>query len=436
MESITRERVVERFLRFVSIDTQSAEDIFEEDGKTPLIPSTKKQRDLAVVLEGELVNLGLEHVMISDRSYVTARLPSNLPEGTDCPTIGLIAHIDTSASASGENVNPIQHHDYDGSDIKLDGVTINVEENPELKNYIGDTIITSDGTTLLGADDKAGIAEILTTFGHLTHHPEILHGDIVVCFNPDEETGHGTDYFPGVDGDTIYKSIWGADLAYTIDGEGLGTVEDETFNASKFEITIKGRPVHPGYAKGKGMIDPTYVAADILEKINSEFLRPEESEKRKEYVWARTCTANETEGKITGIIRSFDATELRDMEGDLRERIQDVQNTFGAENVELTITPQYSNMKENLDKHPEAIRYANQAIETICGMEPIRKPIRGGTDGSMLTLKGLPTPNIFGGGYNFHGPMEYIPVSNMVKAVNTLVELVQLPAREAMAAAE
>ncbi len=399
---------LDRFLEYVKYDTQSSDD-------SDTCPSTAKQLKLAKVLIAELEEMGLEEVTLDENGYVTATLPGTID---DIPAIGLIAHMDTSPDVSGENVKPIIHKNYMGGDLALgnSGIVIKEEENPDLKRQHGSDIITSDGTTLLGADNKAGIAEIFDAVNHLAKHPEIKHGIIKVAVTPDEEIGCGADLFD-VEG-------FGADYAYTIDGEAAGEVEDETFCADSVTLTIHGVNVHPGYAKNK-MVNSIKVASQLLEQLPKDRLSPETTEGREGYVHPNSITGNEEKTVINWLIRDFTVEGLKKKEAFLKELCETLMTQYPKANYDFEIKEYYRNMKYQLDKDPKVVEYAIEAVRRA-GLTPKQTLIRGGTDGARLSYMGLLTPNIFTGGHNFHSRQEWISVQDMQKAVEVILELVNV----------
>lgn len=409
-----REKLLERFLRYVKIDTQSQEDI---EG---IYPSTEKQKELSKLLVKELKDLGLEDADMDKYGYVTATLPGNLPEDKNkkVPVIGFIAHVDTSPEVSGKNVNPILHKNYNGGDITFPNdksQVIQAAENPALKSHIGDDIITADGTTLLGADDKAGIAEIMAALEYLTEHPEIKHGKIKVTFTPDEEVGNGTKYFN--------VKEFGADYAYTVDGETVGEIENETFNAAVATFTIYGVNVHPGYAKDK-LVNAIRIASEIIQYLNKE-PSPETTEKREGYLHPYIIEGGVEKCTLKVLIRDFEKEGMKSKYDTLNNIKDKVSEKYPKARIEIEIKEQYENMRLKIEEHPEVVEYALEAVKRA-GVEPKLQIIRGGTDGAKLCFQGLPTPNIFTGGHNFHSKLEWISVQDMGKAVETLVNLVQI----------
>jgi len=410
MKDITPDLFLERFLSYVKIDTQS-------DPNSDSYPSTAKQLELSRKLLGELKELGLEDMEMVEHGYVFATLPANVDH--DVPVIGLIAHVDTSPDVSGKDVKPQIHKNYQGADIVLPGdtsVVISPADNPELKKCIGNDIITSDGTTLLGADNKAGVAEIMGALHYLKQNPEIKHGKIRIAFTVDEEVGNGVAHFD--------VEQFGARFAYTIDGSTAGEVEDETFNADSATVTIRGVNVHPGYSRNK-MVNALKIAAALLERLPKEGLSPEATEGREGYLHPNTINGNVEKVVIDFIVRDFELDGLKKKEEMLQRICADLNREYKPGVVEMTITESYRNMKYKIDPHPEVTRYALEAIERS-GLKAHRGLVRGGTDGARLSYMGLPTPNIFTGGQNFHSKKEWICVQHMEKAVATIVHLVQI----------
>lgn len=400
-------KLLERFLKYVKIDTQS-------DPNSKTFPSTEKQKNLGKILVQELKEIGLKDAYMDEHGYVYATLEANVENPY---TIGLIAHMDTSPDVSGANVNPIVHENYDGSDIKLPaGVVIKVEENPDLKEKKGETIITSDGSTLLGADDKAGIAEIITAVEYLIQHPEIKRPRIRIAFTPDEEVGQGVAKFD------VEK--FGADFAYTLDGGALGEIEDETFCADSGTVKIKGINVHPGYAKGK-MVNAIKIAAEIISRLPKDRLSPETTEGREGYLHPNDIKGNVEYVEIFFLFRDFELEKLKEHEKLLQNIIEEVKKEYPKAEITLEIKESYRNMKYKLMEKPEVVEIAIQAIK-MAGIEPKRTIIRGGTDGAMLSYKGLLTPNLFAGGHNFHSKTEWVSLQDMEKAVDVIINLARL----------
>lgn len=400
-------KVQERFLDYVKIDTKSNEN-------TDTIPSTKGQLELANILVKDLKNIGLKHVEISEFGYVYATLEKNTEK--DIPTIGFIAHMDTSPDMSGKNVKPKVIENYDGEDIKLnDNITLSPKFSPELKDYIGNTLITTDGTTLLGADDKAGIAEIVTAIEYLINHPEVEHGIIKIGFTPDEEIGKGADEFDVKDFD--------ADFAYTIDGGAIGELEYENFNAAGAIVKIKGTNVHPGYAKNK-MINSMMIANEFINMLPLDEV-PEKTEGYEGFSHLLDIKGNVENTEFSFIIRDFFKNKFEERKTKFYDIETELNKKYGEGIVTVTIEDSYKNMKEKIEPTMHIVETAKKAMENA-NISPKVKPIRGGTDGARLSFMGLPTPNIFAGGENFHGKYEYIPVESMEKAVEVILNIVKL----------
>lgn len=406
------QHIIDRFISYVTIDTQS-------DASSDTTPSTEKQWNLANKLVAELKAIGMTDVTIDNNAYIMATLPSNVTH--DVPTIGFISHFDTSPDFSGTNVKPQIIENYDGKDIMLNkekDIILSSSYFDDLLQYIGQTIITTDGTTLLGADDKAGITEIVTAMEYLINNPEIKHGPIRVGFTPDEEIGRGAHKFD------VEK--FNAEWAYTMDGSQIGELEYENFNAAGAKITVKGRSVHPGYAKGK-MVNAVLIA----NKIVSEFPKheiPEETDGRDGFFHVHHINGEIENATVELIIRDHDLKRFNER----KELVQDIIKKYNNEYdncIELELTDQYFNMKEKVEPVFHIVETAKKAMEDI-GIEPIIKPIRGGTDGSQLSYMGLPCPNIFAGGHNFHGKYEYVPVESMQKAVEVIVRICELTANQ------
>lgn len=406
------ESAMGRFLRYVKIDTQSAEE-------QPAPPSTKKQLDLARLLETELKTLGVENVRLSEWGIVYGMIPGNLPDNSRVPTIGLIAHMDTSPAVSGANVNAIIHKNYQGGDIVLPNdktQVITVAQNPDLKNLIGDDIITADGTTLLGSDDKSGIAEIMTMIDILKQNPQIKHGNVAIAFTPDEEVGGGIAKFD-IEG-------WGA-FAYTVDGEQLGDISNETFSARTATVTFRGLSTHPGTAKGI-LVNSSYAAGDFLSRfIKTVPNRPETTEGRESYIHPYTGTLDIETSVIKILLRDFDISGFAAQEKTIKDLIAQTQKEFPKVKIEYGSELGYLNMKEVLKNYPQLTDYAIEAAKRA-GIDARLRPIRGGTDGSSLTARGLPTPNLFTGGHNFHGKLEFNSRKGLERSTETLVNLVQV----------
>ena len=412
-----KDQLLTRFIKYVKIDTQSDEN----SGTTP---SSGKQFDLARLLVSELHGMGLDQVELDDRCYVYARLNSNIPQDHKAfqktpkigPRIGLIAHLDTSPSVSGKNVSPQIIEAYKGGDIRLnDAFTIYEKENPHLKNSIGQTLITTDGTTLLGADDKAGIAIIITTIHHLKTHPEILHPDIRVAFTPDEEIGKGALHFD--------LEKFDADFAYTVDGGPAGEINNETFSADSAVIFIKGRNIHPGEANGV-MVNAIKIASDIIGFLPKD-MAPETTKDKAPFIHPYAMEGAVGTAVVKFLLRAFDINTLEKQKALLEEIIIRVQENYSGSMIELEISETYRNMHGALKQAPHVSGYLEEAVRRT-GLQPKWVPVRGGTDGSGLTAMGLPCPNIFTGGHNYHGETEWISLDIMEKSVETVLHLFQI----------
>ncbi len=407
------ESAMDRFLRYVKIDTQSAEE-------QPAPPSTKKQLDLARLLEGELKALGVENVRLSEWGIVYGMVPGNLADNAAVPTIGFIAHMDTSPAVSGANVNAIIHKNYQGGDIVLPAdktQVITVEKNPALKGLIGDDIITADGTTLLGSDDKSGIAELMTMIETLRLNPQIKHGNIAIAFTPDEEVGGGIDKFD-VKG-------FGAKYAYTVDGGELGEISNETWSARTATVTFRGMSTHPGYAKDI-LVNSMYAAGDFLSKFTGQVPnRPETTEGRVGFIHPYIASLDIETSTVKILLRDFDIAGLATQEALLKKMLDETRSKYPGVKAEMSVAVGYLNMKEVLKDHPELTDNAIEATKRA-GITAKMKPIRGGTDGARLTFMGLPTPNLFTGGHNFHGKLEWNSRRGLEKSTEMLVNLVQV----------
>lgn len=405
------ETALDRFLRYAKIDTQSQED-------QTTTPSTRKQLNLANLLAKELTALGAENVRVSEFGIVYAMVPGNLPDNSKAPVIGFIAHMDTSPAVSGENVNPIIHKNYQGGDITLPKdptQVITVEKNPYLKSLIGDDIITADGTTLLGSDDKSGVAEIMTMIDTLKQNPQIKRGTIAVAFTPDEEVGSGIEKFD--------LKAFGAKFAYTVDGEELGEISDETWSARTATVTFQGKSTHPGTAKGI-MINAMYAIADYLNRFPHDML-PETTEGRVGFVHPYAGTIDVEKSTLKILLRDFDMSGLDAKEKLLRDMVAQTAAKYPDTKITIDVKENYKNMKEVLREFPQLTNNAMEAARRA-GLKPFLKPIRGGTDGSNLTFRGLPTPNLFTGGTNFHGKLEFNSRRGLEKTTETLINLVQI----------
>ena len=401
----------DRFLKYVAFDTQS-------DENSITFPSTDKQLVLLRALKEEMIELGLTEVTMDEHGYVMGTIPAS--EGCeDAPVVGFISHVDTSPDMSGAAVNPQFVRDYDGGDITLNpSLTMTVKEFPELKFFVGHTLITTDGTTLLGADDKAGVAEIMTMAEYLLAHPEVKHGKVRIGFTPDEEIGRGVDYFD--------VEAFGAQVGYTVDGGMEGELEYENFNAASAKWEVSGRNIHPGMAKDK-MINAMQIAME-LNSMLPPHQRPEHTEGYDGFYHLVGMRGEVEHAELTYIVRDH-SRELFEQKKDLMRSITDyINGKYGEGVVRLTLKDQYYNMREMVEPHPEIIEKAMQAMEEA-GVAPIIKPIRGGTDGSRLSYMGLPCPNLYTGGMNFHGKFEYVSLDTMYRSVQTLVNLVKLWAK-------
>lgn len=401
--------LVKRFINYVKIDTKS-------DFDSQTYPSTEKQFDLANVLVEELKELGLEDANVDENGYVMATLPSNTDK--NIPTIGFIAHMDTSPDMSGKNVNPQIVKGYNGEDIILNeekNIVLSPKAFPELKNYIGQDIITTDGTTLLGADNKAGIAEIIAAVEYLVNNPEIKHGTIKIGFTPDEEVGRGADKFD--------VERFGADFAYTVDGVEIGELQYENFNAANAKVRIKGSNVHPGSAKNK-MINSMLIAMEFNGMLPAN-QTPSHTEGYEGFYHLNDIKGNVEETTLNYIIRDHCKESFEEKKKRINKIAEYMNDSIGEKLITLEIKDQYYNMKEKIEPVIHIIEIAQKAMEEV-GVTPIIKPARGGTDGARLSYMGLPCPNIFTGGHNFHGKYEYIPIQSMEKAVEVIVKIVEM----------
>jgi len=410
------ETVLSRFLRYVKIDTQSKDD-------QPSVPSTAKQLEFANRLAAELKELGAQNVRLSEFGIVYSLVPGNLPNNSQVPVIGFIAHMDTSPEVSGANINPIVHRNYQGADIVLPAdptQVITVAKNPILKTMIDDDIITADGTTLLGSDDKAGCAAIMTLIDLLKQNPQIRHGTIAVAFTPDEEVGAGIEKFD-IQG-------FGARFAYTVDGEALGEISNETWSARTATVTFKGKNTHPGTAKGI-MINSIPATADFISRFPNDML-PETTEGRIGFLHPYAGTLEVEQSSLKVLLRDFEPSGLDAKETLLRDMIKTTEQKFSDVKISIAVKEQYKNMKEVLKDYSQLIDYAMEAARRA-GLSPTIKAIRGGTDGARLTFDGLPCPDIFTGGHNFHGKLEFNSRRGLEKTTETLMNLVQIFAEKA-----
>ncbi len=399
-----------RFCRYVQIDTQARE------GATTY-PSSPGQRALAELLAKELRHIGAQAVVVTEHSLVYATIPATSKKNT--PAIGWVAHVDTSPESSGQNVKPIIHRDYQGGDLVLPGdprQVIRVAENPELQNYIGGTIVTSDGTTLLGADDKAGVAVIMDAAAHLLQHPEIPHGPIRICFTCDEEIGHGVDH--------VKLEEFNVTVAYTLDGMGQGELENETFSADKATVTIHGVNIHPSIAKGR-MTNAIRLAAAFISRLPHDRMSPETTSDREGFIHPVTIEGGVPAVTIRLLLRDFATAQLAQQAKLLNDIAADLMKQYPAARIEVNIEKQYRNMADGMVQEPRAVAYALEAIQRA-GLKPKLGSIRGGTDGSRLTEMGLPTPNLSTGEHNPHSPLEWTTLEDLEAAKRVLIELVQV----------
>ena len=408
---MTKKEIKERFFRYIKIDTKS-----DENSET--FPSTQRQYNLLNMLKKELTDMGLK-ADIDEHGYVMATLPSNIKKKV--PAVGFVSHVDTSPDMSGENVNPQVWENYDGGDIVINkdlNLVLTPSLFPELKEYIGDTIITTDGTTLLGADDKAGITEIMTAVKYLVEHPEIKHGDIKIGFTPDEEIGRGVDHFD------VEK--FGAKYAYTMDGGGVGELEFENFNAAKLTVSIQGRNVHPGYAKDK-MLNSMLIAMEYNSCLPVN-MRPEYTQNYDGFFHLISMSGTVENSTITYIVRDHDRDKFEAKKVMALDCADFLNKRYGEGVVKAELKDQYFNMREKVEPVYFIVEIAKQAMEEL-GIEPKVVPIRGGTDGARLSYMGLPCPNIFAGGLNFHGKFEYVPLESIEKAAKVILKVVELYAK-------
>lgn len=410
---IDKEALIKRFISYVTVDTES-------DPESNTTPSTAKQWDLANALVEELKQIGMQDVTIDENAYIMATLPSNIDH--EVPTIGFVSHFDTTPDFTGANVQPQIIENYDGKDIVLNkkqNIILSPNDFDDLLLYKGQTLITTDGTTLLGADDKAGIAEIISAMEYLIQHPETKHGNIRVGFTPDEEIGRGAHKFD------VEK--FGADWAYTMDGSQIGELEYENFNAAGAVVTVKGKIVHPGYAKGK-MINSMYIATDFINSL-PRLETPEHTEDRQGFFHLYSINGEVDGTKLQYIIRDHDKGHFEARKEMMQKLADELNAQYEAEAITVEIKDQYFNMREKIEPVMHIVDIAEQAMKNA-GVEPIIKPIRGGTDGSQLSFMGLPCPNIFAGGHNFHGRYEYVPVESMQKAIEVIVNIAKIVAEK------
>jgi tripeptide aminopeptidase len=408
-----KQEIIDRFLSYVKIDTQS-------DETSEATPSTKKQWDLANKLKEELEAMGMQEVSIDEHAYVMASLPSNLEH--EVPVVGFVAHFDTTPDFSGTNVNPQIIENYDGKDIVLNkekNIILSPEYFSDLLQYEGQTLITTDGTTLLGADDKAGITEIMEAMKYLLNNPQVKHGKIRVCFTPDEEIGRGAHKFD--------VDKFGAEWAYTMDGSQVGELEFENFNAAGAVVKISGKSVHPGYAKDK-LINSMYIAMDFINSL-PRLETPEHTEDRQGFFHLNGMEGDVEETTLHYIIRDHDREHFEARKEMMKDLATEICSQYERDCVTVEIKDQYYNMREKVEPVMHIVDIAEEAMKQV-DVTPIIKPIRGGTDGAQLSFKGLPCPNIFAGGHNFHGKYEYVPVESMQKAVEVIVQIAQLTAEQ------
>ena len=406
---ISKEHIIKRFISYVTIDTES-------DPHSETTPSTEKQWHLANKLAEELKTIGMQNVSIDENAYITATLPSNVDH--DVPTIGFIAHFDTSPDFTGANVKPQIHENYLGDDILLNkdkNIVLSPNYFEDLKLYIGQTLITTDGTTLLGADDKAGVCEIVSAMEYLINNPQIKHGKIQVGFTPDEEIGRGAHKFD------VEK--FGADWAYTMDGSQIGELEYENFNAAAAIIKIKGKMVHPGYAKDK-LINSMHIATEFINSL-PRMETPEHTEGYQGFFHLHNMKGDVEETILEYIVRDHDRQHFEARKEVMQKLTNELNSQYGADTITTEIKDQYYNMKEKIEPVMHIVDIAEEAMKQL-GIIPLIKAIRGGTDGSQLSYMGLPCPNIFAGGHNFHGRYEYIPVESMIKATEVICKIAEL----------
>ncbi|MCH4826092.1 MAG: peptidase T [Planococcus sp. (in: firmicutes)] len=400
------EALIERLVRYAKIDTQS-------DFTSESTPSTPGQWDLLHELEKEMTSIGLTEVGMDDAGYLFGTLPSNMDK--EIPVIGFLAHVDTATDFTGKNVNPKRIDNYDGQDISLsDSIQMTVSDFPDLKNYVDHTLITTDGTTLLGADNKAGIAEIMTAMEYLAQHPEIEHGKIRVAFTPDEEIGRGPHKFD--------VERFGAEYAYTMDGGPLGELQYESFNAASGKLVVQGKSVHPGSAKDK-MVNAQTVAIQFQQEMPKNEV-PELTENYEGFIHLNNFEGTVESAELSYIIRDFDKEKFEDKKRHMQAVAEKLQKQYGNDAIQLEIEDQYYNMREKIEPVMNIVDNAERAMITL-GIEPNIVPVRGGTDGSQLSYMGLPTPNIFTGGENYHGKYEFISAENMEKATQVIIEIVK-----------
>lgn len=410
---IDKKEILDRFISYITIDTQS-------DPHSESTPSTEKQWDLAKKLAGELEEMGMQEVSIDDHAYVMATLPSTVSH--EVPVVGFVSHFDTSPDFSGTNVNPQIIEDYDGKDIILNkekNIVLSPSYFEDLLQYKGQTLVTTDGTTLLGADDKAGITEIMSAMQYLLNNPQIPHGKIRICFTPDEEIGRGAHKFD------VKK--FGAEWAYTMDGSQVGELEYENFNAAGATVTVQGKSVHPGYAKDK-MVNSMYIAQDFINSL-PRLETPEHTEGREGFFHLSNIHGDVEKTVLDYIIRDHDKEHFEARKQMMEDLAAEISDQYGNDCIEVVIKDQYFNMREQIEPVKHIVDIAEKAMKEV-KVKPIIKPIRGGTDGAQLSFMGLPCPNIFAGGHNFHGKYEYVPVESMQKATEVIVKIAALTAEK------
>ncbi|SNR16075.1 peptidase T [Tenacibaculum jejuense] len=405
---MNKQNIIDRFIKYVTIDTES-------DPNNPAFPSTEKQWDLAKILEQELIAIGMEDVELDKNCYLMATLPSNIDY--EVPTIGFVAHIDTSPDYTGANVKPQIHENYDGEDIVLNkeqNIILSPSYFEDLLLYKGQTLITTDGTTLLGADDKAGVTEIVSAMEYLIQNPEIKHGKIRICFTPDEEVGKGAHKFD--------VDKFGAQWAYTMDGSQIGELEYENFNAAGAVITINGKIVHPGYAKGK-MVNSMTIASQFINALPAKEV-PEHTTGYEGFFHLHSIEGKVEQTILRYIIRDHDMDLFQKRKETMKSIVKKINEEIGSNAIQVEIKDQYFNMREKVEPVMYIVDIAEEVMKDL-GITPLIKPIRGGTDGSQLSFKGLPCPNIFAGGHNFHGRYEYVPVESIMKASEVIVGIAE-----------
>ncbi len=406
---INKNTILKRFIKYIKIDSQS-------DPNSTTTPSSEKQWDMANLLKAGLEEIGMSEVSIDDNAYVMATLASNVD--ADIPCVGFVSHFDTTPDYTGNGINPQIHENYNGKDIVLNkekDMVLSSSYFKELKDYKGQTLITTDGTTLLAADDKAGITEIMSAMEYLVAHPEIKHGKIRICFTPDAEIARGAHKFD------VEK--FGAKWAYTMDGSQIGELEYENFNAASATISIVGKSVHPGYAKGK-MVNSMLIASKFAVSLPEKEV-PERTEGKQGFFHLTSMNGNIEHTTLSYIIRDHDKDKFEKRKALFKKIAQEFNEQYGDDIITVKIKDQYYNMKEKIEPVMHIVDIAEQAMMS-CGVKPIIKPIRGGTDGSQLSFMGLPCPNIFAGGHNFHGPYEYVPLESMVKATEVIIKVAEL----------